>query len=332
MKTDPLQLCVGEDYAGSRLDRYVAAETDLSRNQVQILNDSGGIEVDGRSRPDSFVLRGGEIVSVTPALLIPDGLDERGEPTSQDIRLDVTFEDDSIIVVNKAAGMVVHPAHGNWDGTVVNALLGRRTVLASTGGPDRPGIVHRLDKDTSGLMVVAKTDAAYKGLAGSIKRHEFHKTYHAIAIGRIGRSHVTIDAPIARHPNRRQQMAVVPVTGRPARTEVFVVDTYEHFDYIRVTTFTGRTHQIRVHLAHIGHPLLGDPVYGGRRQRGRVVRNGSGESSDLNAVLSRQALHASQLAFEHPESGEMMTFTTALPSDMCTALETIYREDHLKEV
>jgi 23S rRNA pseudouridine1911/1915/1917 synthase len=240
------------------------------------------------------------------------------------------FEDDAIVVVNKAAGIVVHPAHGNWDGTLVNALLGRGTGLSTIGG-DRPGVVHRLDKDTSGLIVLAKTDRAHRALSAAIKQHEFEKTYHAIVVGNVRTRSVSIDAPLARHPVQRQKMAVAKSGGRPARTEVFVVDTYYHFDYIRVTTQTGRTHQIRVHMAHVGNPLLGDAVYGGRKLR---AGKGAARATFEHIVkrMTRHALHASRLAFSHPETGDRVTFTTALPPDMRFVLEAIYREDRAKEV
>ena len=233
------------------------------------------------------------------------------------------FEDDSVVVVNKAAGVVVHPAHGNWDGTLVNALLGRGTALSSIGG-DRPGVVHRLDKDTSGLIVLAKTDAAHRALSALIKAHELEKTYHAIVVGNVRSRELAVEGAIARHPIHRKKMAVVTTGGRPARTEVFVVDTYYHFDYIRVTTKTGRTHQIRVHMAHAGTPLLGDSVYGGRKLRG--------PAESIARSLGRHALHASRLSFVHPETGERLTFTTALAPDMRAVLESIYRQDRAKEV
>jgi 23S rRNA pseudouridine1911/1915/1917 synthase len=233
-------------------------------------------------------------------------------------------------VVNKAPGVVVHPAHGNWDGTLVNALLGRGVRL-STIGPDRPGVVHRLDKDTSGLIVFAKTDAAHRALVATIQERAFEKSYHAIVVGNVRTRQLVVEAPIARHPVHRQRMAVAKSGGRPASTEVFVVDRYSRFDYIRVTTRTGRTHQIRVHMAHVGNPLLGDSVYGGRASRARKV-SGRVTFEHIAKQMTRHALHASRLSFAHPATGERVTFTTALASDMRFVLEAIYREDRAQEV
>jgi 23S rRNA pseudouridine1911/1915/1917 synthase len=295
--------------AGTRLDRFCAARLEgLSRSQAQKLNALGGINVDGRVRPDSYQLCEGEAVTAQPSLLEPPGFDEAG------------------------VGIVVHPAHGNWDGTLVNALLGRGTTLAALGWPQRPGIVHRLDRDTSGVMVVARTDDAYHSLQAALRDGRFEKTYHTIVMGHAGQARTEIDAPVGRHPSRRQEMAVVP-TGKPARSELFVVDSYRHFEYSRVVTHTGRTHQIRVHLAHIGNPVLGDPVYGGRKLRGAASSGRLRTAfAALLKVLPRHALHASTLAFPHPVTGRRMTFTTALPEDMRLALEMLHREDRAKEV
>ncbi len=332
MSEERLTLTVAGADAGQRLDRFCAARLDtLSRTQVQALNAAGGILVNGRTRPDSYAVEAGDAIVLDPARL-PGRRDDSGGPVPQAIDVAVVHEDESLIVVNKPAGLVVHPAHGNWEGTLVNALLGRGTALAALGSRDRPGVVHRLDKDTSGVMVLAKTDTAYRSLAHDIKEHRFRKTYHAIVFGNLRSPRLTVDVPIARHPVQRQRMAVVE-GGRPAHTEVFVVDTYNHFDYIRVITQTGRTHQIRVHLTHIEHPLLGDPVYGGRRQRARAADSRTrGMLEQLVKAVPRHALHASQLSFTHPGTGEPVTYTTALPADMRFALETLYREDRAKEV
>ena len=312
-----------------RLDRVCASRLNtLSRNQIQSLNRDGAITVDGRRRPDSYTVCEGEVVKV----VLPE---EKSEelPRGEDIPLSVVFEDDHIVVVNKPAGLVVHPAHGNWSGTLVNALIGRGTSLPAVRGSHRPGIVHRLDKGTSGLMVVAKTDRAFLELTKKIKNGELHKEYHCIVIGNLGKRRLTVDVPIGRHPVKRQRMAVTPGSGKEALTELFVVDSYEHFDYIRVATFTGRTHQIRVHLSHLAHPLLGDAVYGGRTKRGKSSSPRLRATFEkLKKVLSRHALHASKLRFEHPVTNLEMVFGSALPHDMQYALEVLYREDRIKEV
>jgi 23S rRNA pseudouridine1911/1915/1917 synthase len=315
-------LTVRADEAGMRLDRFCAARIEsLSRTQIQKLNAAGAVTVDGRSRPDHYSMSEGESVAV----VLPEVTEEAAAPQPQDLPLRIAYEDDHIVVINKHADFVVHPAHGNRDGTVVNALLGRGVRLATTGGPDRPGIVHRLDKDTTGLMVVAKTDEAYHTLAEAIKERRFRKTYHAIVWGNLGVTSRRIEAAISRHPVDRQKMSVARRGGRPAVTEVFPVDSFEYFDYIRVVTLTGRTHQIRVHLAHISHPILGDPTYGGGRKRGLPsdtrLRN---HIVSLAKAMARQALHASRLSFEHPVTGALMNFKAALPEDMRNVLESLH--------
>jgi len=326
-KTESFSIEAGE--AGTRLDRVCAARLNtLSRNQIQSLNREGAITIGGRRRPDSYAVREGERVEI----VLPEK--NGGEiPRGEDIPLPVVFEDDYVIVVNKPAGLVVHPAHGNWSGTLVNALIGRGTRLPAMRGSHRPGIVHRLDKDTSGLMVVAKTDEAFLELTKTIKNGDLHKEYHGIVVGNLGKPRLTVDLPIGRHPTKRQRMAVTPGAGKEALTELFVVDSYEHFDYIRVTTFTGRTHQIRVHLSHLAHPLLGDAVYGGRKKRGKSSSPQHRATFEkLKKILSRHALHASKLRFQHPVTNLEMVFSSALPHDMQNALEVIYREDRIKEV
>jgi 23S rRNA pseudouridine1911/1915/1917 synthase len=320
-KNNRVELVVGEDDNALRLDVFCVARIDsLSRNQIQKANKRGEITVDGVNRPDHYALSVGEVVTVA----MPEPVGAPAPPVPQDIPLSVAYEDDDILVINKHAGIVVHPAHGNWEGTVVNAVLGRGSTLSTLGGGERPGVVHRLDKDTSGLMVLAKSDMAYKGLSEQIKTRHIAKTYHAIVWGNLGVEQRTIDAPIGRHPVHRQKMAVDPNRGREALTKVLVVDSFEHFDYIRVTTVTGRTHQIRVHLTHISHPILGDPVYGGQRKRGlQSIKRTKDQISALLKIMPRQALHASKLAFEHPVSGQSLSFKTALPEDMWLVLESL---------
>jgi 23S rRNA pseudouridine1911/1915/1917 synthase len=319
---------------GQRLDRVCASRhPGLSRNQIQIVNDLGGITVDGVSRPDSYQLSAGERVEVRAGDVRRDGWNPEDEPGPEDIPFKIVYQDDDIVVVNKPAGLVVHPAHGNPGGTLVNALLGRGVTLSTLGSPQRPGIVHRLDKHTSGLMVVARTDAAYTGLVKSLKDRTVRKEYHAIVRGNVSRSPMTVDAPIGRHPVQRQKMTVPKTGGKEAVSQLFVVDSYSHFDYIRVAIYTGRTHQIRVHMYHVSHPLLGDPVYGGRQVSGRSAGSRTGATYEkLSKIMTRQALHASLLSFSHPVTELQLTFKAALPEDMRLALETLYKEDRIKEV
>ncbi len=317
--------------AGRRLDRVCADRLDgLSRSRIQRLNAAGAIRVDGRARPDAWALREGETVEVDLGALAAFEL--AAEPVGQDIAVAVVYVDEHVVVVNKPPGLVVHPAHGHPDGTLVNALIGRGITLAAVGGPLRPGIVHRLDRDTSGVMVVARTDRAATRLAAAIAAGDLAKTYHAIVVGHLRTPRLEIDAPIGRHPVRRKEMAIVE-GGRPARSIAEVVDRTAHFDYIRVTTLTGRTHQIRVHLAHVGTPVAGDPVYGGRRLRRAAASAAARSTFDrLLRLLPRHALHASTLSLTHPVTGRRMTFATALPVDMRAALELIHRKDRIREV
>jgi 23S rRNA pseudouridine1911/1915/1917 synthase len=322
---DEFAVSPGEE--GIRLDVFCASRlVDLSRTRVQKLIRDGRVLVDSVPRPPGYALRSGETVRIERPAPIPTS----PEPVPQQMPIRVTFEDDDIIVINKDPGIVVHPAAGNRDGTLVNALLGWGARLSTLGGRDRPGVVHRLDKDTSGLIVFAKTDRAHKALAEQITARRIRKTYHALTWGHLGVASMRIDSPIARHPVHRQRMAVTPRGGRDASTEVFVVDTFEHFDYIRVITVTGRTHQIRVHLSSISHPILGDSVYGGRRAKD-LSANAKARSrmSAILKLMQRQALHASKLGFAHPGSGRWMEFKTSLPADMRSVLEVLYREERV---
>ena len=307
------------------MDIFCASRlTGCSRSRIQKLIKAGAVLIDSAPKLASHILKPGESVRIE----LPPPARSDYEPVAQDIPLRVVFEDGDLVVINKQAGIVVHPAVGNPDGTVVNALLGRGMRLSGLGGSDRPGVVHRLDKDTSGLLIIAKTDRAYKGLAEQISARQIRKIYHAIVWGHLGVQARRIEAPIARDPVHRTRMAVARHGGRAALTEVFVVDTFEHFDYIRLNIITGRTHQIRVHLAHISHPILGDAVYGGRRLTGAPanarIRARIGR---LVEAMQRQALHASRISFTHPVTGLPMEFSTALPDDMRSVLETLYRED-----
>jgi 23S rRNA pseudouridine1911/1915/1917 synthase len=287
---------------GQRLDLLVAAALDLSRNQSATLIADGRVLVGGRREKASYRPAAGERVTVE----IPprQGIAVEGE----DIPLDIVYEDDDLLVVNKAAGMVVHPAPGNWTGTLVNALKGRGGPLSDTGDEAREGIVHRLDKETSGLLLVAKTDRAHRVLGAALQARQITRRYAALAWGHLAEERITIEKPIARDPRDRKRMAVVS-TGRPARTDLTRLARFDSADLLRAHLYTGRTHQIRVHLAAIGHPVVGDDTYGG-----------GGGRKLVNLPPRRHFLHAAWLAFRHPVTGAPMDFRVPLPEELHRAL------------
>jgi 23S rRNA pseudouridine1911/1915/1917 synthase len=277
------------------------------------------VDVEGKPARASRLLARGELVTVRfpehqpPRTLVPAA-----------IPLTVLFEDEHLAVIDKPAGLVVHPAPGHWDDTLVNALVARGTTL-SGGAEGRPGIVHRLDRDTSGLMMVAKTDLAHRRLGAAIAARRVRRTYAALAWGHLDHSPTVIEAPIARHPADRKRMTIA-AAGRPARTDAFVVARYGVADLVRLELHTGRTHQIRVHLEYIGHPVVGDPVYagGGSRRISGVARKAA---EGLEQATPRQALHAAALAFRHPASGEPLEFHSEWPADLRPALLAVGGED-----
>jgi 23S rRNA pseudouridine1911/1915/1917 synthase len=240
------------------------------------------------------------------------------------IPLTVVFEDEHLAVIDKPAGLVVHPAPGHWDDTLVNALVARGTTL-SGGAEGRPGIVHRLDRDTSGLMVVAKTDLAHRRLGAAIAARRVRRTYAALAWGHLDASPTVIEAPLARHPTDRKRMAVTSA-GRTARTDAFVAGRFGVADLLRLELHTGRTHQIRVHLEHIGHPIVGDPVYAGGGSR-RISGPARKAAEALERATPRQALHAAALAFRHPASGAALEFHAEWPADLRAALVAVGAEE-----
>lgn len=242
--------------------------------------------------------------------------------------IDVVFEDDAFLVLDKPAGLVVHPAPGHWNDTLVNVLVARGTAL-SNGTAGRPGIVHRLDKDTSGLLIVAKTDSAHRTLAGALGRRAIGRRYAVLVWGHLREDALVIDAPLRRHPNDRKRMAVL-ASGRPARTEVTRLARFETCDLLRVRLLTGRTHQIRVHLAHIGHPVVGDPTYahGGAR---RVTGAQRPIADAIARTVSRQALHAAELRLRHPVTGEALTVRSEWPADLRDVLATAAQDPALVE-
>ena len=280
---------------GERIDALLPRiSEDLTRSAAQKLLDAGAVLVNGRAVRKNYKVAAGDRVTV--ALPEPDD----PIPTPQDIPLDVVYEDADVIVVNKPQGLVVHPAPGHPDGTLVNALLWHcGDSLSGVGGERRPGIVHRIDRDTSGLIIAAKNDLAHRGLAAQLADHSMFRIYEAVVCGRLRGDAGTVDAPIGRHPVDRKRMTIDRRGGRSAVTHWEVIARYRGYSHIRCRLETGRTHQIRVHMASLGHPVAGDPVYGGKKpEKG----------------LSGQCLHARELEFTHPRTGERIHLTCPLPA------------------
>jgi 23S rRNA pseudouridine1911/1915/1917 synthase len=297
-----------------RLDRFLADQLQWSRSQAARLVAMKAVKVNGVvARASRTLVRGDEVAVEIPATASPRTL----QPAA--IELTVVFEDEHLAVIDKPAGLVVHPAPGHWQDTLVNALVARGTTLSSgLGDQGRPGIVHRLDRDTSGLMVVAKSDLAHRRLGAALAARRVTRQYAALAWGHLRKSPTVIEAPIARHPRDRKRMAVVE-EGRAARTDAWVVARFDLVDLLRLELHTGRTHQVRVHLAHIGHPVLGDPVYGGGGSR-RFGGSRRRAALVLEGLTPRQALHAAFLAFQHPATGAPLEFTSEWPLDLRPAL------------
>ena len=285
-----------------RLDVFVATRLDLSRNNAATLIANGHVLVEGRRERASYKARPRETVTVE--VPPPRGREVAGES----IPLDVVFEDDDLIVINKPAGMVVHPAPGNWTGTLVNALKGRGGPLSEGSEEGREGIVHRLDKQTSGLLLVAKSDRAHRVLGEALQARTITRRYAALAWGHIDGDRITVDKPLARDPRDRTRMAVVS-TGRPAKTDFVRLARFDSVDLLRANLYTGRTHQIRVHLASVGHPVVGDDTYGG-----------GGGRKLMGLPPQRHFLHAAWLAFRHPMTKMSMDFRSPLPEDLSTTL------------
>ena len=296
------ELTAATEHAGVRLDAFLSADGALTRSQAARLIAEGRVRVNGKPAAKSARLSGGETVTVD----VPQ-LRETALPP-QDIPLDVVYEDDDIIVVNKPTGLVVHPAPGHPDGTLVNALLHHcGDSLSGIGGEKRPGIVHRIDRDTSGLIIAAKNDAAHLALSAQLKDHSLSRTYECLVTGNMKQDSGTVDAPIGRSSADRKKMAVVP-TGRRAVTHWEVVARYPGVTHLRCRLETGRTHQIRVHMAYIGHPILGDTVYGAKKPV---------------PGLTGQCLHATGLRFVHPRTGEPVELHCPLPPEFTAMLQKL---------
>ena len=300
---EPILLRASEESKNQRLDAFLASSLDgLTRSQATRLIESGEVAVNGRAVGKSYKLAGGEDIAVT----LPEP--EPVEAVPQDIPLDVVYEDADVIVVNKPSGMVVHPAPGHPDGTLVNALLYHCAgTLSGVGGALRPGIVHRIDRDTSGLIIAAKNDAAHQYLSAQLADHTLARTYECIVVGKLREDRGTVNAPIARHPTDRKRMAVV-AGGREAVTHWEVIARYPGYTHVRCRLETGRTHQIRVHMAYIGHPILGDTVYGAKKEV---------------PGLTGQCLHAVGLRFLHPRTHEVVELSCPLPDEFTRMLQKI---------
>ncbi len=296
-----------------RLDRFLAERLSLSRSHASALIESGRVRIASRVPKKSYRPEpGDEIVIEIPA---PEPLTVEAE----DIPVDVLYEDDGFLVVNKPAGMVVHPAPGHWRGTLVNALLHHAGRLSSVGGSRRPGVVHRLDKDTSGLILVAKDEKVHRRLSEALARRKISRLYLAACWGHLQEESLLIEADVGRHRRDRKRMAVVP-GARPAVTEIQRLERWKAADYLRLRLHTGRTHQIRVHLRHIGHPIVGDRQYGEGWERG--LSSGAGRwAKELSQRVPRQFLHAAELSFSHPISGQAMQFQAPLPVELAAAAD-----------
>ena len=291
---DAFLITVDEQTQGQRIDKLISEFTGtLTRSAVQKILAEGAVNIGGVAVTKNYKVKNGDRISV----LIP-----KAKPLDvlpEDIPLDIRYEDDDLLVVNKPKGMVVHPAAGNYEGTLVNALLHHcEGSLSGINGVIRPGIVHRIDKDTSGLLIVAKNDFSHISLAEQIKAHSFHREYQTVVYGHMNADHGTVDAPIGRHPTDRKKMAVTQKNSKYSITHYEVVTAYQQFTHLRVRLETGRTHQIRVHMAYIGHPVAGDPVYGPKK----VITS-----------LGGQCLHAGLIGFKHPRTRQYIEVTSELP-------------------
>ncbi len=309
--------------APERIDRYLGSHPDvrLSRTRIQKLITDGLVTVDDETTTTKYVLKGGEHICITVPAAAPSEL------TGEDIPLEIVYQDEYLAVVNKPAGMVTHPGAGNRSGTLVNALIHHLGRLPLMGETDRPGIVHRLDKNTTGLLVVAKTEESFKALQEAIFERKVHRTYIVLVCGHMLEDRATIDLPIGRSTRDRKKMSVAYQTGKEAKTGYKLTERFRSYDLLEASLFTGRTHQIRVHFSHLGHPVFGDQEYGGRE---KWLRGLFGPERPLARkmlrTLHRQALHAHRLEFEHPVTGEKLRFEADLPGDFQKILRILRSE------
>jgi 23S rRNA pseudouridine1911/1915/1917 synthase len=307
------ELVAGDEDTGERLDSWLAAQLDTSRSRAAQWIEEGRVLLNGAAPKKRDKPAAGDVITVTLPAPVPSTV------AAEEIALDVVYQDADLLVLNKPAGMVVHPAPGHYSGTLVNALLHSVSDLSGIGGVMRPGIVHRLDRDTSGLMVVAKHDESHRILSDALKRREVRRAYLAAAWGHLTDARTTVDAPIDRHPTERKRMGVVE-GGRRAVTHFRLLERWRAADLVRAELDTGRTHQIRVHLLHLGHPVVGDATYGPGRHKG-VSGPDRNWAAGLAKRVHRQFLHAAELSFIHPRTGEEMSFVAPLPRDLATAAE-----------
>ena len=301
-----ISITVLQEQSGIRIDRLIADSlSDFTRSGIAKLIEGGNVSVNGKTVSKNYKCRAQDNITVN----VPDAVALEAQP--ENIPLDIVYEDNDLLVVNKPKGMVVHPAAGNYSSTLVNALLYHcKDSLSGINGVIRPGIVHRIDKDTSGLLIVAKNDAAHISLAQQIKEHSFHRAYRAVVYGNIKEDSGTVHQPIGRSPKDRKKMAVTDKNSKDAVTHYQVLQRFGDFTYIRCVLETGRTHQIRVHMAYIGHPLAGDAVYGPKK----VITN-----------LNGQCLHAGEIGFVHPKTNEYMEFNSPLPDYFTAFLKRLER-------
>lgn len=309
-----MRYVAGAEDSGIRLDAYLAKSTELSRSAAAKLIESGAVTVNGKTVEKKYQLREGDGIDLT----LPEAEEYEAEP--ENIPLDVVYEDSDIIVINKPSGMVVHPAPGNYTGTLVNALLYHcKGSLSGIGGVMRPGIVHRIDKDTSGLLVVAKNDRAHRALSEELGYHGIEREYHALVRGGFKEESGTVDLPIGRHPVDRKRMAVIK-SGEGAReavTHYEVIRSYGQVTYLGLRLETGRTHQIRVHMSHLGHALLGDEVYASTKTL---------FEKQHAPLFDGQILHAKRLSLTHPRTGERMTFECELPDNFKKLIDILDKQ------